>query len=166
MAKKPTSSKRTHVASASSRKTRGELEEEIARLEKRATGAIAARDGHAFEAEVRNYYASRGWRILSNQTKQVKGREIDLIGEKVREGFLESSKEYLLVECKQKQRVTTSDVDAFIAKVGAFYAKLPTSWGEKPDVTAVLAYRGTVAENAIQTAEQQRRPKIQFREFR
>lgn len=89
--------------------------------------------------------------------------EIDIYGER-REGLL-ADKEFLLVECKDKGKVSATDVMRFFRKLTAFREGLPMDLlGNKPRVTAVIALTGEVVADA-KVAVKGMRPTVQFKRF-
>ncbi|MCK4347020.1 MAG: hypothetical protein KAW47_00240 [Thermoplasmatales archaeon] len=119
--------------------------------------------GLQFEQKVLSHFSQKGWRIeLRKHIYDV--REIDIYGKK--EDFL-GDKSFLLVECKDKDRVSNVEVMRFMKKVRVFYESLPDEdllLGEKPPITAVIAYTGVVDKDAEKVAPNFR-PKIEFKRF-
>lgn len=118
--------------------------------------------GLRFEQKVLSHFSQKGWRIELRKHIHDVG-EIDIYGEK--EDFL-GEKSFLLVECKDKDRVSNVEVMRFMKKVRVFYESLPEDLllGEKPPITAVIAYTGVVDKDAEKVAPNFR-PKIEFRRF-
>ncbi len=133
---------------------------ETARLERVARGHKADAKGLRFEQTVTAFYFKKGWKI---QPRYIfKGLEIDLFG-KIEDSLEGAS--YLLVECKDKDRVTSADVMRFIRKVDVFYKALPEDFlSGGPSVTAVLAHTGVVNEDSKAVCKGHE-PRIAFKKF-
>lgn len=118
--------------------------------------------GLQFEQKVLSHFSQKGWRIELRKHIYDVG-EIDIYGEK--EDFL-GDKSFLLVECKDKDRVSNVEVMRFMKKVRVFYESLPEDLllGEKPPITAVIAYTGVADKDAEKVAPNFR-PKIEFKRF-
>ncbi|MDA1348199.1 MAG: hypothetical protein O3A47_04940 [Chloroflexi bacterium] len=107
-------------------------------LAAKARGHAADAKGLRFESTVQGYYAKPGWR--THLRKRLVGREFDLVVLTHDDWGTEVT---LLVECKDKQRVTPSDVLAFLAKLQKLYEKYSDSQME-----AVMAYTGELPKDA------------------
>ncbi|MGB7533260.1 MAG: hypothetical protein WA977_09875 [Halobacteriota archaeon] len=119
--------------------------------------------GLQFEQKVLSHFSQKGWRIELRKHIYDVG-EIDIYGEKK---DILGDKSFLLVECKDKDRVSNVEVMRFMKKVRVFYESLPEDplpIGEKPPITAVIAYTGVVDKDAEKVAPNFR-PKIKFRRF-
>ncbi|MBI4338843.1 MAG: restriction endonuclease [Chloroflexi bacterium] len=141
--------------------TKADLQEKVRKLTKQLSGSKSKAKGDVFEKQVGNYYSKHGWREPQfNQL--IEGHEYDIIAKKTRvreDGFSESREtEWLLVECKDKERVTDRDVTSFINKVASFGKK------HRGAVTAVFVYRGRLPENAVKVAKTHK-PTIEFVDF-
>lgn len=124
------------------------------RLERQARGAKADAAGLRYEQLVSNYFSRSGWKLSFRKKKY--GYEYDIYGE--REELL-SGPEYLLVECKDKARVSAKDVVRFISKVDTFYKHLPQLLlFAKPAVHAYLCYSGSVDNDAANVAKSHKPP--------
>ena len=116
--------------------------------------------GLRFEQKVASYFSQRGWKI--ELRKHIYSGEIDIYGEQ--EDLLDG-KRFLLVECKDKDRVSNTDVMRFMKKVKVFNENLSEDlFGDKPPITAVIAHTGKVDNEAEEVAPNFR-PKIEFRRF-
>lgn len=114
--------------------------------------------GLQFEQKVASYFSKKGWKITLR--KRMSGGEIDIYGE---QEDLFRRKSYLLVECKDKERVSAKDVMRFMKKVTDFHNHLPRDpFGHKPLVKVVLAYTGEIDKDAKKVAF---KPKIEFKKF-
>ncbi len=123
---------------------RGRPASSKAALARSLAGAKSAIKGLSFEQQVANYYSARGWSLTLR--KKIRGLEIDIYGERSDDW---GSPEYLLVECKDKERVTSADVMRFMRKVGDFNRRLPEDLvGNTPDLTAIVAHTGVVGADA------------------
>lgn len=122
-------------------------------LAAQARGHAADAKGLRFEQKVSTYYAKQGWRMQARVL--LVGREFDLGGTK--KDLL--SEENIFIECKDKARVTPSDVLAFLAKL----KKLDDRW---PEMTAkaVLAHTGELPKDARDAARASPIP-IGFKKF-
>lgn len=117
--------------------------------------------GLRFEQTVFSHFSQKGWRIELRKHIYDVG-EIDIYGEK--EDFL-GDESFLLVECKDKDRVSNAEVMRFMKKVKVFNESLPEDLlGEKPPITAVIAHTGEVDKDAEEVAPNFR-PKIEFKRF-
>lgn len=121
-------------------------------LEKKIKGYASDAAGLRFEQDVITYYAKRGWKC----TPRVKKfrREFDIVGLKT--DFLDE--EILVIECKNKQRVTAGDVLSFIAKVDIFTRNTDNN------VQAIIAYTGELPRDAERAAKSAK-VKIKFKRF-
>ena len=121
-------------------------------------GYMSEIKGLRFEQKVAGYFSKNGWKITLR--KRMSGGEIDIYGE---QEDLVRGKSYLLVECKDKERVSAKDVMHFMKKVTDFHNHLPKDlFGQKPPVKAFLAYTGEIDKDAEKVAF---RPKIGFKKF-
>lgn len=131
----------------------------VQHLERQARGAKADAKGLRYEQLVSNYFSRSGWKLSFRKMKH--GFEYDIYG--VREELL-SGPEYLLVECKDKVRVSAKDIVRFIRKVDTFYKHLPEILFEKAPVHAYLCHNGAVDEDAREVAKG-RKPRIEFKKL-
>ncbi len=128
--------------------------------DKQAMGHDSGIKGLLFEQKAVNLFSKEGWTIETR--KHMNGGEIDIYGEK--EPFLEDKK-FLLVECKDKDKVTKSDVTRFMKKVLDFHKGLPEDiLGDKPSITAIIVYSGAIDLDAKDVAESFK-PKIGFKQL-
>ena len=107
--------------------------------------------GDRFEQKVNAFYARKGWRLRPQFS--VGKYKLDLLG------VDDDSDDYLLVECKDKDRITAAEVLRFMTKVKMFCRKWPDF-----DVTAVFAYTGSVSDDA-KRACRDHSPRISFKKF-
>ncbi len=108
------------------------------------------------------YYRSRGWDVIEDWHMR-DGHQIDVYGV---QGNGLSRKGYLLVECKDKPRVTKVDVTSFSAKAKAFWdaQENVVPFGGAPNVYAVVAHTGEVSEE-LRGWSAMLTPPIIFRRF-
>lgn len=118
-----------------------------AQLKKRLLGAKSDSSGLRYEQIVSNYFIKKGWSPRNRVRKY--GYEYDLYAEKS-EMF---ETEYLVVECKCKDRVSAKDVVRFINKVDLVYRHLPEILMNKPPLYAYLCYSGEVDKDASAVAK-------------
>jgi len=127
-------------------------------LRRQIRGHAGDAKGLRFEQHVANHFSKQGWEITLR--KRMAGGEIDIYGERKK---LLSLTEYLLVECKDKERVSAKDVTHFVKKVQTFYKHLPEVFlSGKPPVKAILAYTGEVDKDAKKVEYE---PKIELKKF-
>jgi hypothetical protein len=121
-------------------------------LEKKIKGYASDAAGLRFEQDVIAYYAKHGW-LCKPRVKKF-GREYDIVGTK--EDYVDE--EILVVECKNKQRVTAGDVLSFIAKANKFNNAMDT------EIQAIIAYTGELPRDAQQAAKSAK-TRIKFKRF-
>src|SRR5438132_1434685 len=97
----------------------------------------------AFEQRVARYFYSQGWKIEIG--KRTRGPEMNIYG--IQKNVL-AAPSYLIVECKEKGRVTYADVVQLTRKMKDFRdgIRRPRASGPGPEVKAVLAYAGDIDE--------------------
>lgn len=126
----------------------------------RVKGHEAGIKGLLFEQKVTNHFTKKDWKIETR--KMINGGEFDIFGEK---NSLWDGKKFLLVECKNKERVSSTDVTKFMRKVLDFHNGLDKNTiGDRPPITAVIAYSGAVDLDTKQVASNFK-PKIEFEQF-
>ena len=129
-------------------------------LERQARGAKADASGLRYEQRVSNYFGRSGWKLTFRKIKHK--YEYDIYGE--REEDL-GEREYLLIECKDKTRVSAHDVVRFINKVDIFYKRLPEFLGEKPKIYAYLCYSADIDKDAASLAKAHK-PSIKLKQLK
>lgn len=130
------------------------------KTDKRIKGLKSNIKGLSFEEKVNNYFSKQGWQ--TELRKPMLGSEYDIYGEKSEL----MTKKYLIVECKNKPKLTKSEFVHFASKANKFYLSLPQNYlGVRPSVTAVIAFTGTV-DNDIITAAQASIPQIILKQFK
>ncbi len=127
-------------------------EDKIKKLEQRLKGHKSDAEGLRYEQSILNYFARQGWNNFEWR-KKLFGYEFDLYGEI--SGIF--SIKYLLVECKNKQKVSAADVVRFIMKVNSFYKR-------RPDVEAYFCYSEDIDRNAL-AASKGNNPPITFKKI-
>ena len=110
---------------------------------KSARGHAADAKGLRFEIEVSNYYAKEGWELEGRH--KFEGFEIDILGKHEVVG----GENCLIVECKDKANVTAAEVLRFMRKASAFRQAMPSLFGMRDELTAVIAHTGSVSKDAF-----------------
>ena len=92
----------------------------VRKKDKKIKGLKGQIKGMSFEQKVLNWLSSKGW--VPYQRKQIKSiGEIDILGEKrKRKPLFREDIEYIIVECKNKEKCTITDFVKFLIKVDKF----------------------------------------------
>jgi hypothetical protein len=114
-----------------------ELQKQLEQSRKTITGQSCVIKGYTFEQTVMSHFTRDKWVVTQRLEKY--GFEYDLYGEK--DNFF--STDYLLVECKDKQRVTSGDVNRFIRKVVEFHKRM-----QGGTLMSYLCYTGEIDADA------------------
>jgi Holliday junction resolvase-like predicted endonuclease len=109
----------------------------------RIKGYASQAKGLRYEQKVANYLSEKGWHNIKHRVYKY-GREYDI--EAKQEDFLAVA--YLIVECKDKNRVSARDVISFYNRAKVYYDKLQTSMFSEPDFRAYLCYSGEIDKEA------------------
>lgn len=136
-----------------------------ASFERQKRGLKAVITGGVFEKQVGEFLSKQGYTI-SWDKPVVKGEKekFDIFG--IRYDDL-GYEEYCIAECKckDKSRVTATDVLHFMSKLRKFYKRLPVDvLDERPAVHGLFAYKGELPKDA-RNAAKGFRPAIKFKEF-
>ena len=115
-------------------------------LKRQIRGHKAVISGMSLEKSMGERLSKQGYQV---KTEKPVGRgskdRFDVFGKK--EDW--ENLEYCIVECKNKDRVTSADVLHFIKKLSNFYKGLPEDiLSDKPPVKAILAYTGELPKDA------------------
>lgn len=137
--------------------TAGGDENKIKRLEGKIRGLKAVGKGSKYEQKVASYLSEKeNWVNLQfNVHKYL--YEYDIVAKK--EGFL-GDIEYLVVECKDKERVTANEVLRFENKVYKYNQNLPEVFGDRPKMSAYLCYSGEIDKEAKIRSEREKQIKF------
>lgn len=110
---------------------------------KQLRGYASQAKGLRYEQKVTDYLSDKGWHSIKYRVHKY-GKEYDIEAKK--EDFLTTA--YLIVECKDKERVSARDVISFNNKVKVYYDKLPQLMLSEPDFRAYLCYSGELDKEA------------------
>ena len=131
-------------------------------VERKIRGYKSALKGLDFERKVMEYLSKKGYTIKSSRKRTKAYGEIDIIAFK--EGWFFNPDEYLVVECKDKDRVTLNDFVKFVAKLRRYASRKRDA-----DVYGLFAYRGKLdpqIKEYIQTLDRALRNSITIKKFR
>jgi len=132
-------------------------------LGKQKQGYKAALKGKDFEKKIGAFLSKQGYKI-DYEKPICKGskEKFDVFGIMYDELGYE---EYCIAECKDKPRVTATDVLHFMSKLREFHKRLPAyDFGDKPEVLGLLAYTGELPRDARNAAEASKLS-IKFKKF-
>ena len=115
--------------------------------------------GRAYEDMVADYFRKRDWMPRGRYPKY--GFEYDLYAKRGDEAS--GDDEYLIVECKSGDKVSTQEVARFINKVKKMYRHLPERFFEKPKVHVYLCYAGVIDKNAETLVKNEKNPPIKLK---
>jgi hypothetical protein len=123
-------------------------------------GHKAVIKGLGFEKKLGEYLSEQGYKI--SYEKPIGKDKFDVFG--LKEDFIMGN-EYCIVECKDKLRVTATDVLHFMSKLNKFCQRLQ-GYGlvGKPTIKAILAYTGELPKDA-EEAVRDFKPSIKFKKF-
>lgn len=120
-----------------------------ASFEKQKRGLKAVIKGHSFEKKVGEFLSKKGYTVSFE--RPIGKEKFDVFGKRYDEWEYE---EYCIAECKDKSRVTATDLNHFMAKLRRFYERLPVSGlDEKPEVQGLFAYTGELPRDARDVAK-------------
>ena len=134
-----------------------------ASLDKQKRGYKAVIKGKDFEKKIGAFLSKQGYKI-DYEKPICKGskEKFDVFGIIYDELGYE---EYCIVECKDKPRVTATDVLHFMSKLREFYKRLPAyDFDDKPEVVGLFAYTGELPRDA-RNAAKGFKPPIKFKKF-
>lgn len=130
-------------------------------LDKVRQGYKAALKGKDFEKKIVALLGNQGYTISFE--KPIGKEKFDVFGRRYDED--EDEYEYCIAECKDKVRVTDTDVSHFMAKLRRFHARLPEDIdGDKPELQGLFAYTGELPKDARDVAKGFKIP-IKFKKF-
>jgi hypothetical protein len=131
-----------------------------ASLDKQRQGYKAALKGKDFEKKVGASLSAKGYKILFE--KPIGKDKFDVFGKKTGDWGYDK---YCIAECKDKARVTATDLNHFMGKLRRFYKRLPVDIDdEKPEVKGLFAYTGELPRDARDVAKGFKIP-IEFKKF-
>ena len=121
-------------------------------LDTQKRGYKAVLKGRNLQIEVVEFLSKRGYTISwEKPVVKAKREKFDVFGIRYDELGYE---EYCIAECKDKSRVTATDLNHFMAKLRRFYERLPVSdLDEKPEVQGLFAYTGELPRDARDVAK-------------
>ena len=127
---------------------------------KQIRGYKAVISGMRLERIMEQRLSKQGYKT---QTEKLVGRgskdRFDVFGQREDDW---GNREYCIVECKNKPRVTSADVLHFMKKLGNFYKGLPEDIiSDKPAIKAILVYSGELPRDA-KDAGKVSKPSIKF----
>jgi hypothetical protein len=129
-------------------------------IDKQKQGYKAAIKGKDFEKQVGEFLSDQGYKISFE--KPIGKDKFDVFGK--RSDYWEGE-EYCIAECKDKSRVTATDLTHFMAKLRNFYESLPDSIiSPKPEVQGLFAYTGELPRDARDVVKGFK-PSIKFKKF-
>jgi hypothetical protein len=132
-----------------------------ASLDKQRRGYKAALKGKDFEKKVGAFLSREGYTI--SYEKPIGKAKFDVFGKKKGDWGFEK---YYIAECKDKARITSTDVMHFMAKLKTFYNRLPVDIdGDKPKVQGLLAYTGELPVDARSATKLSTKVPINFKKF-
>jgi len=130
-------------------------------FDKQRQGLEAVIKGLSFERRVGEYLSKQGYKISSRPVGKLK---FDVVGK--RWDDWEGRYRYCIAECKDKPRVTATDLQHFMAKLRKFYERLPVDIdGDKPKVQGLLAYTGELPSDARNATKLSTKVPITFKKF-
>ena len=129
-------------------------------FDKQKRGYKAVVRGLNFEKKVGEFLSKLGYKIYYE--KPIAKARFDIFGKRTDNwGY----GEYYIAECKDKSRVTATDVIHFMSKLRTFYNHLSIDIdGDKPKVQGLLAYTGELPADA-RNAAKGFKPSIKFKKF-
>jgi len=131
-----------------------------ASFDKQKRGYKAVIKGGIFEKQIGEFLSKHGYKISFE--KPIGKAKFDVFG--IRYDAWEGE-EYCIAECKDKPRVTPTDVLRFMSKLRGFYKRLPAyGFDEKPEVQGLFAYKGELPRDA-RNAAKGFKPPIKFKKF-
>jgi len=131
-----------------------------ASLNKQRQGYRAALKGKDFEKKVGALLSAKGYKIVFE--KPIGKDKFDVFGKKTGDWGYEK---YYIAECKDKARVTATDLNHFMGKLRRFYKRLPVDIDdEKPEVKGLFAYTGELPRDARDVAKGFKIP-VEFKKF-
>jgi hypothetical protein len=131
-----------------------------ASVDKQRRGYKAALKGKDFEKKVGEFLSRRGYKISFE--KPVGKDKFDVFGKRYDEY---DNAEYCIAECKDKSRVTATDLHHFMGKLRRFYDRLPVpEFGETLEVQGLFAYTGELPGDARDVVKGFK-PSIKFKQF-
>ena len=94
--------------------------------------------------------SAKGYKIVFE--KPIGKDKFDVFGKRTDEDWGDA--DYYIAECKDKARVTATDLHHFMGKLRRFYKRLPVNIDdEKPEVKGLVAYTGELPRDARDVAE-------------
>lgn len=131
-----------------------------ASLEKQKQGLKAVIKGKELEKKVGAILSKQGYKISFE--KPIGKDKFDVFGKR---SDYWKGEEYCIAECKDKSRVTATDLNHFMAKLRRFYERLTVPFlGEKPKVQGLFAYTGELPRDARDVVKGFK-PPIEFKKF-
>jgi hypothetical protein len=131
-----------------------------ASLDRQKQGYKAALKGKDFEKEVGAFLSEQEYKISFE--KPIGKDKFDVFGKRF---DYWKGEEYCIAECKDKSRVTATDLHHFMAKLRRFYESLPDSiLVAKPEVQGLFAYTGELPKDAHDVVKGFK-PSIKFKKF-
>jgi hypothetical protein len=113
-------------------------------LKRQVKGHKTIGQGLTFEKKMGQFLSQQGYKI--SYEKKIGSYRFDVFG--VKEDMW-AGNSYLIIECKNKSRVTLAEIVRFKKKLDMFYQKLPEDIIiNKPPVRALLAYTGELPLDA------------------
>ena len=131
----------------------------MSKLKETISGHERVHQGRKYEEMVGNYFRERGWKPRRGYREY--GFEYDWYDQ--RGDDLSGDYEYLVVECKSGDKVSTQEVARFINKVKKMYRHLPERFFEKPKVHVYLCYAGVIDKNAETLVKNEKNPPIKLK---
>ena len=131
-------------------------------IERKIRGYKSALKGLDFERKVMEYLSKKGYTIKSSRKRTKTYGEIDIIAFK--EGWFFNPDEYLVVECKDKDRIPLNDFVKFVAKLRRYASRKRDAY-----VYGLFAYRGTLdpqIKEYLKTLDRSLRESITIKKFR
>jgi hypothetical protein len=131
-----------------------------ASFDKQKQGYKAALKGKDFEKKVGEFLSRQEYKISFE--KPIGKDKFDVFGKRYDEY---DNAEYCIAECKDKPRVTATDLHHFMGKLRRFYDRLPVpGFGDTPEVQGFFAYTGELPKDARDVVKGFK-PPIKFKKF-
>jgi hypothetical protein len=134
-----------NATNANRKSTYKELQSQLEKTKRQIMGSKSDAQGLRYEQNTANYFRNKGWNIKERYKKY--GYEYDIYGTKDTTGV--GDYRYLIVECKDKARVTAKDVLHFIAKTHIFAKHIDEDIADSSiPLDPYLCYTGEIDKDA------------------